>query len=70
MHHFSALHLQLLLLLYQLKLLHQVYYLEISVITGITLLNSSDSLTGSEPGRVDSPPISIISTPFSMISNE
>ena len=35
-------------------------------ITGITLFNSSDSETCSAPGRVDSPPISIISAPCVM----
>ncbi|CAB4341785.1 unannotated protein [freshwater metagenome] len=34
-----------------------------SVITGITLFNSSSSLTRSAPGRVDSPPTSIMSAP-------
>ena len=40
----------------------------ISLITGMTRFNSSSSPTGSEPGLVDSPPISIISTPDPIIS--
>jgi len=34
-----------------------------SFMTGITLFNSSSSERGSAPGRVDSPPISMISEP-------
>ncbi|CAB4921995.1 unannotated protein [freshwater metagenome] len=39
-----------------------------SLITGITRAISSASLTRSAPGRVDSPPISIMSTPSEIIS--
>ena len=39
-----------------------------SVITGIVLAISSASLTRSAPGRVDSPPISMMSTPSAIIS--
>ena len=34
---------------------------------GIIRLSSSSGLIGAEPGRVDSPPISIMSTPSSII---
>jgi hypothetical protein len=37
--------------------------------TGMTRRNSSDSLTGTARGRVDSPPISMISAPSSMSWN-
>ena len=39
-----------------------------SVITGITRIRSSSSLTRSAPGRVDSPPTSMMSTPSEIIS--
>ena len=39
----------------------------IASIIGTILFNSSSVLTGSDPGRVDSPPISMISTPSSII---
>ena len=39
-----------------------------SVITGITRSRSVSSLTRSAPGRVDSPPTSITSTPSAIIS--
>ena len=39
----------------------------IAVITGMTRFCCSSDVTGSEPGRVDSPPMSIISTPSSNI---
>ncbi len=40
-----------------------------SLITGITLLNSSSTSTGSAPGLVDSPPMSSHIAPESQISN-
>ena len=43
-------------------------YLANSAITGIVLFNSSSSLTRSAPGRVDSPPMSMMSTPSAIIS--
>ncbi len=36
--------------------------------TGMTLRISSSTLTGSDPGRLDSPPTSMMSTPASIIS--